>query len=321
MERITQYLAIKAGARIIKDSYGRATFAVVAPANSFIYREVYRESPDILFTKLSDALLAMPDGSLTDQIPSTIYIAPGVYTETAKTVVGKEQSGLRIYFDRGAELTTSTALTAGDGLLEIEGDSVQIAGFPLLTNSAASQTGSALIVGGSETIEGNGDRVYIENLRIEGDATSIDWAKTVRVRGSKNGYMKDCYLYGSAGTTQIIGLETVDSRTVTSWTLDNVNANAIGDTGNSCVPLESDVSSNYCVIKGGSYITDGAGKAMIIKGNHWLLSEGGIAGSTASIAAGSHIDLQTATTIRVGQFYVKDINANAAAALFDQTNV
>lgn len=327
METIISALMARAGAKMLFNSTtGKPLFGVVATRTSALWKEVARVYPQILYASLSDALTDFDDGSnvaasYADQQIATIYVAPGTYTSTVKQVIKDTQSGLRIFCERGSEFTTATALTAGDGLIEIEGRNVALVGFPRLSNTNATQTGSALIIGGSASGEGDGIGAYIENLEVLGSTTATDWVKPVIVRGASNVTFKDCIVYGSTATTRIISVESGNSRNSTNVKFINTRAKAITDSGNTCVPLTIDASQTGGVISGGEYTTDGSGKAIIITADDWTLDGAGLAGSTAAVGAGNHIDLVTATKIRVGQFYVKDLDGTTPASLFDQTNV
>lgn len=326
---IIDNLAQRAGARGLIDlKTNQPLFAVVTPRTSSLWNELEGLYSAHLFATLADALSALPNGSdytsYTTQNPATIYVAPGVYTVTSKQVITDKKSGLRIFFERGAELTTATALSAGDGLLEIEGRNVQIVGFPLLSNSNATQTGSALIIGGSTATEGDGRRAYIENLAVAGSTSATDWVKPVVIRGAQDVQFVNnigAVIYGSTATTRIISVEAGNSRNSTNLRLVGVIAKAIGDSGNTCVPLTVDASQTGGQIIGGEYTTDGSGKAIVITADDWSLTGHGFAGSTGAITSGGTVDLVTATKIRIGNFFVKDLDANTATSLLDQTNV
>ena len=323
----------RAGARALFNSTtGRALFAVVAGATTPLYREIQRVFPDLLFTTLNDAVAALDRvstaaQSYTNQTAATIYVAPGVYTITAEAsriIIPDTLSGLRIYFEQGAELSTSAALTAGNGLLEIEGRNVQLAGFPRLSNTNASQTGSALIVGGSAVGEGDAQGFFCENLAVAGQTAATDWARPVVLRGVTDGTFVNtigAIIWGSTGTTRIISVEAGNARNTINLRLVGIIARALIDSGNSCIPLSIDASQEAGSIIGGEYTTSGSGKAIVITAQDWSLNGGGLAGSTAAVGAGNHIDLVTATRIRIGLFYNKDLDANTAPTLFDQTNV
>jgi len=323
---ILNTLAELAGARGLIDlKTNQPLFAVVTPRTSSLYNELETLAPQHLFADLQSAINALPDGSTyasyTTQNPSTIYVAPGVYTSTVKIVVPDTQSGLKIYFDKGAEITTATALSAGDGLLEIEGRNVQVIGGTL-SNSQATQTGSALIIGGSTATEGDGKGVVINGLEILGFTTATDWVKPLVVRGAQNVTIKNSVIYGSTATTKIISVEAGNSRNSTNLKLVNVIAKAITDSGNTCVPLSIDASQTGGQIIGGEYTTDGSGKAIIITADDWTLGGAGLAGSTGAITSGGTVDLVTATKIRIGQFYVKDLDdTTTAPSLLTQANV
>jgi hypothetical protein len=330
---IIDNLATLAGARALGTDT-QPLFKVVTPRSSYLYTFLADQFPNFLSATLSDAITALPNGSIATgsdayitQNPSTIYIAPGVYTTTTdatRIIVPATKSGLRIYFDEGSELTTSAALTAANGLLEIEGRNVQLVGYPTLANTQATQTGSALIIGGSAASEGDGRGVYVENLTVKGDTAATDWVKPVIIRGAadvvfnnKNGSV----IWGCTATTRIISVEAGNSRNSTNLVLKDVVAKGITDSGNTCVPLTVDASQTGGQIIGGEYTTDGSGKAIVITANDWSLRGNGLAGSTAAVGNAAHIDLVTATKIRIGQFYVKDLDGTTPASLFDQTNV
>jgi hypothetical protein len=326
---IVDYLAFKAGAKARASAdLGKHLFLVVAPATSQIYKEVFNEDPGLLFTSLASALAYANDGSTSSFIPTTIYVAQGSYTSTTPTIISKEQSGLRVYFEKGSVLTTATPLGAGNGVLEIEAHEVEIVGSPKITNTQASQTGWAVVIGGTLSTEGFGTGAYIENLVVNGDLTTTDFVGNVLVRGVTDLVIKDSLLYASTGTTSEV-ISMIQATDGAGYTRDgarprliNVQAIANTDSGNGVIPLSvGDASHPRGVIDGGVYVTDGSGKAIVLTSADWTLTGAGYAASTSTIGAGVPIDLVTATTINIGQFYVKDNNANTAATLFDQTNV
>lgn len=333
METIINSLMDRAGARALFNSTtGRPLFAVVAGATTPLYREIQRVFPDLLFTTLNDAVAALDKvstaaQSYANQTTATIFVAPGIYTITTaarRVIIPDTLSGLRIYFEQGAELSTSAILTAGDGLLEIEGRNVQLAGFPRLSTTNASQTGSALIVGGSAAGEGDAQRFFCENLAVGGLTAATDWAKPVVFRGVTDATLVNtigAVIWGSTATTRIISVEAGNARNTINLRLVGIIARALTDSGNTCIPLSVDASQDAGSIIGGEYTTDGSGRAIVITAQDWSLNGGGLAGSTAMIGIGSHIDLVTATRIRIGLFYNKDFDANTAPTLFDQTNV
>jgi len=323
------YLAVKSGAKArVSADLGKNLFLVVAPATSQIYKEVQKEDPSVLFTTLALALAYAIDGSATSYIPTTIYVAQGSYTSTTPTIISKEQTGLRVFFEKGSLLTTATALGAGNGVLEIEATDVEIVGSPKIANTQATQTGWAVVIGGTLETEGFGTGAYIENLVVNGDLTTTDFVGNVLIRGVTDLVMEDCLLYASTGTTSEI-ISMIQATDGVAYTRDgarprliNVQAIANTDSGNGVIPLSvGDASHPRGVIDGGVYNTDGSGKAIVLTSEGWTFTGAGVALSTSTIGAGVPIDLVTATTINIGQFYVKDNNANTGATLFDQTNV
>ena len=320
-------LARLAGARGIIDlKTNQPLFAVVTPRTSSLWNELETLYSAHLFADLQSAINAMPDGSTyasyTTQNPSTIYVAPGTYTSTVKIVVPDVQSGLKIYFDQGAEITTATALTAGDGLLEIEGRHVQLLGYPTLSTTQATQTGSALIIGGSTATEGDGHGAWIENLSVKGSTTANDWAKCVVVRGASNVTIKNATILGSTATTAGISVEAGNSRNSIKLNLINDTVKILNGTATTSIPLTVATLQDLGTISGGSYTVDAAAKACSLTAKDWEVKDGAFFGSNSAITSGGVFDLITETKIRLGEAYCKDLDdATTAPTIITQANI
>jgi hypothetical protein len=326
-----EILAQKAGARGLQDRYGRPLFAVVAPATSELYKEVQSINPDILFSSIQNALTALPDGSITDQIPTTIYVAPGTYSISAtdRVIVPSTQSGLRIYAEKGAILSASASLgSANNGVLELEGRNIVVDGYLEITSGVTPQVGSAITIGGSLETEGDGQGCIVKNVVINGSETSNDFQTGILLRGVSDVVLEDVVAYANQGTSNEI-IRVIQADDGVSYTRDgnrlkliNCKAVANNDTSNAVIPLTiADDSHPNTIIDGGVYATDGSGKAIVITSEDCVLTGGGLAASSAAPASGGIVDLVTATGITIGEFYYKDNDATDAAALVDQTNL
>lgn len=300
---------------------GKQNILFCAPATSLWFAEMSKMFPGQVYPSLYNAINALPANDGTDNFGSKIIVGPGTQTVTATTlpVVAKTNPGTTIEFLPGAILTTATNLTADIGVLEIQATDCTVIN-PFITNSAATQAGSGLIIGGATgTTEGTGARTKVIGGTIGGATTATDFAKPIQVRQAELTELRGVTVYGSTGTTNGIAIEAGVGNGYGHKIID-CNVKFITG-GASTKPLTVAASQINGLISGGSFTTDSAATAIEITAEGWTLNGGGLAGNTDTVGAGAQIDLVTATTIYVGEFYVKDVDGATPASLFDQANV
>jgi hypothetical protein len=315
----------KIGAKFDKIvSTNQALTAYVATPGTYYFEVLQALYPDRVFATLADAQASLPTATTTNLIPALIYVTPGTYTVSAKQVFATNRSGLEIYFEAGAIISCDTALSAGDGVIEIEGTDIKLSGYPTIITTVAAQTGSALIIGGSAAGEGTGNRAEINNLSVKGITAATDFAKPVVIRGASHVVFNNPagrIIGGSTATTSIISVESGNSRNSLNLTLNDIKAKALTDSGNTCVPLVVAASQDFGSINGGSFTTDGTGKAATITAADWEIGKGAFFGSLGALTSGGVVDLISATRIRIGFAYYKKLDGATAPALIDQANV
>jgi hypothetical protein len=330
---IIEQLAATAGARGLKDRFGRQLFAVVAPVDSPLYAEVQAVDSAYAFSNFNDALAALPKGGqdINAQIPNTIYVSGRHQITNAgvRFIIPVNLSGLTVYCEKESAFETVVDLgSMNNAVIAIEGRDVKLTGYPKIENTFGTQTGTGLAIGGRFSDLGDGRRAYVENLVINGSETTNDFQRCLSVRGGIDVTLKDCILHGGTGTTggvlvvQQAGDGVAFTRNGNRVRLINCRALVNGDSGNACIPLHiMDNTTPNGIISGGSFFTDGSGRAAVITSDNWVLDDGVSFGSRGSLTSGGVVDLVTATKINIGVAYYKKVDANTAPVLIDQTNL
>lgn len=283
------------------------------------------DNPGKVYPTLASAIAAIPAGDGTTTFGyynSQIIVGPGTYTSTATTVIPKTKAGITITFLPGAIMTTATALGANVAVLEVQAPYC-VLNNPTITNTHATQTGTGLIIGGNAVGEGNGTGCIVNGGRIGGSTTATDFAKSVSIFGAADAQLNNVRVFGSTATTNGIEIAAggdTDAVAALRVALNNCFVKIVTG-GASTNPLTVAAGQLDGVINGGFYGTDSGATAIAITAEGWALMGGGLAVNTDTVGAGAQIDLITATTINIGQFYVKDIGAATAASLFDEANI
>jgi hypothetical protein len=303
---------------------GKANVLYCGPRTSTWMRAMQDILPGTWFPTLKNAIDALPAGDGTATFGfnnSVIFVGPEHPEVTTSTlpIVPLSKSGVTIVFGPDAYLYTSAILGAGNALLELQGYYSKVVNGRFFTTQAA-QTGSAIIVGGSG-VEGAGLYATLENCLVQctESGTYTDFAKGIQVRDGKYTTIKDCVVYGDAGTTANISIEAGigNSRGVR---IINTTSRIVVDAGNAAYALSVDADQNYGHIIGGSFVTPSTQDAIEIDGNGWELGGAGLAANADAVGAGAQIDYN-GTGVIVGPFYVKQVGGGTAASLFSEANI
>lgn len=324
----------------VYDLQNKPLTVAVAVRGSIEFSVLESLMPGKVFDNFPAALAALPSVPVgqnglaanvaNDYMSACIYVAKGVHSSATPIVVGATKSGTRIYCEKGSIIQATANLGVNTaGLIELQGEELQLVGYPKLTTNTGDpnlQAGCALIVGGnlnSSSGEGIGRGALIQNLTIDGNGGNRDFANCLTIRGAADVVVENSRLYGFTDTASSI-IRIIDSsfgRDGGKTILRNVIAYARSDSGNTAEPLIVAVNQDHGEIYGGAYVTDSATtKPIAIAATNWTLTDGGLAANAAAVGNKVHVDV-TGSAPKIGQWYVKQVGGATAATLLSQANV
>lgn len=280
--------------------------------------EMEKEHPGRVFSSLSDAINAVPagDGSSTYGYYHTLIYVRGTHAIDSKVQIPIEKSGIKLigvgdhYGEAG--FYTDTDLTAGVPMIEVEAYNFEMKNLRLW--SSVTQAGDCITVGVTAT----SGALYFraENVHILGPNSGSykTFEHGIRLKDAKYAHLKDVYVDVGTGATAGILCE-AGLGNGREQVLENCHVSVQADTGDAVIPLKVNADQHYGHIIGGTYVAQSTADAIEIGGNGWILTGGGLAASENAVSDGvAPIDINGDNTV-LGEFYVKQIGANTAAAL------
>lgn len=273
----------------------------IANLGSTNYNYLKRNYYDYTFHDFNAAMVALsaygPNANdITNQV--RVVVTGGQYDVSGNPwIVPSSEAGLTIDILRGARISSSTDLGAGNAALEVRARYVTLNNQGIFESDTGTQAGSAVAWGGDLSGEGDANYGVINGLRAGSFNPNNDWSDALLIRGSDFVEVNNPIIYAS-GQCCI--------RVAAAATLANCNNlyfnNVYVETKSNATPFIANASQTDSVIDGGNFINSGGVNVGInISGNNWKLLGGGLVANTTTIGAKSHVNF-SGTGLILGDF-------------------